>query len=117
MRDILYKKRESLKYRRKVISIIEHSEDTQCRTAVRKSFIYIVTRVDAVTEAVEKPEVYIRKTINSKQAEEKFWFRVKGCFYLTRDRFILKVDFCHTLHIDIVWKSKVFSPKKSVTLT
>jgi hypothetical protein len=117
MRDILYKKRESLKHRRKVISITEHSEDGQCRTAVRKSFIYIVTHADDVSKATGKPEVFIRKVIDNKRLEEKFCFRVKGCFYMTRDRFILKVEFCHTLHIDIVWKNKVFSPKKSVTLT
>ena len=117
MRDVLYKKKESLKYRRKMISIIEHSEDDQCKTAVRKNFVYIVTRVDGVEKSIEKPQVFIRKELNKKTQEEKFSFRVKGSFYMTRDRFIFKVDFCHTLRIDIVWKNKIFSPKKSVTLT
>lgn len=117
MKDILYKKRESLKHRRKMISIIEHTEDEKCRSAVHKSFVYIVTRADSVENTVAKPEIYIRKAFDTKLQEEKFSFRVKGCFYMARDRFIFKVDFCHTLRIDIVWKHKVFSPKKSVTLT
>lgn len=117
MKDILYKKKESLRNRRKMISIIEHSEDEQCRTAVHKSFVYIVTRADCLENNVERPEIFIRKAFDNKLLEEKFSFRVKGCFYMTKDRFIFKVEFCHTLRIDIVWKDKVFSPKKSVTLT
>jgi len=117
MRDILYKKRESLKHRRKLISITEHSEDQQCRTTVRKSFIYIVTQAETVAKDIGKPEVFIRKAFDTKTQEEKFAFRVKGSFYMTRERSMFKVEFCHTLRIDIVWKNKVFSPKKSVTLT
>ncbi len=117
MRDILYKKKESLKHRRKMVSIIEHAEDDQCRTSVHKSFVYLVNRADCIEKGIEKPEIFIRKVFDTKLQEERFSFRVKGCFYMTRDRFIYRVDFCHTLRIDIVWKNKVFSPKKSVTLT
>ncbi len=117
MRDILYKKKESLRHRRKMISIIEHSEDEQCRSAVHKSFVYIVTRADTIEKGIEKPEIFVRKNFNTKLQEERFAFRVKGCFYMSKDRFIFRVDFCHTLRVDIVWKNKAFSPKKSVTLT
>ncbi|MDZ4242793.1 MAG: hypothetical protein U1D99_08195, partial [Candidatus Omnitrophota bacterium] len=63
------------------------------------------------------PEVYIRKRFNTRTCEEQFSFRVKGHFYIAQERTQLKVDFCHTLRIHILWKSKLFSPKKPVTLT
>jgi hypothetical protein len=100
-----------------MISICEHSEDKECTTSIRKSFIYIVRSADHIQESFDKPEIYIRKIFDSKLPEEKFSFRVKGSFYMTRDQYLFKVDFCHLLKIDIVWKHKVFSPKKSPTLT
>jgi len=117
MREIAYRKKQSLKNRRKVISITENSEDNECKTMVRKSFVYILTEVKHVEDDLGKPEIFIRKSFNSKLKKEKFNFRVKGGFYMTQDRDVFKVDFCHTLNIHIDWKGKVFSPKKSATLT
>jgi hypothetical protein len=117
MRKICYKKRQSLKNRRKRISIHEVSEDKDCKTDVQKSFIYIVSRVSQVTGKTQNPEIFIRKAFDSRTRQEKFRFKVKGSFFLTRDRNLFKVDFCHTLYIAIIWKNKIFSPKKSVTLT
>jgi hypothetical protein len=117
MKEILYKKRQSLKYRRKIIAIDEHNEDNDCRTHVRKSFAYIVTMANPAEGALSAPEIHIKKNFDSKAQTEKFSFRVKGAFYMEKDRYVLKVNFCHTLKIDIYWKNKVFSPKKSATLT
>ena len=117
MREILYKKRQSLKNRRKMISISEHAEDTECLTHVHKNFIYMVTRVEAASPAMPQPQIYINKAFNTKSQQERFSFRVKGAFYMPRDRNIFRVDFCHILRIHITWKNKIFSPKKSVTLT
>jgi hypothetical protein len=117
MREILYKKRQSLKNRRKIISINEHNEDKECRTHIRKSFAYIVTMANPSDGALSEPEIFIKKHFDTKGQEEKFSFRVKGAFYMEKDRYVLRVDFCHTLKIDISWKNKVFSPKKSATLT
>lgn len=116
MRKILYKKRQSLKNRRKTICISEQAEDMECVTHVRKSFVYIVTRVDA-SGTVVQPQIFIKKAFDTRLQQEKFSFRVKGCFYMTKDRMIFRVDFCHLLKIHITWKNKIFSPKKSVTLT
>ena len=117
MRDILYKKRQSLKNHRKMISINEHSEDKECKTHVRKSFIYIVKGVAKVDGAVSQPDIYIKKFFDTKSGREDFSFRVKGAFFMTRGHGIFKIHFCHTLKINITWKNKVFSPNKSVTLT
>ena len=116
MRRILYRKMTSLQNRSKAISVSESSEDKECKTFVKKSFIYIVTpHIDADEQAFF-PDIFIKKSYNTRTREEKFSFRVKGLFYLNRDETIFRVDFCHTLHIHITWKPKVFSPK-SVILT
>lgn len=117
MRNITYKKKQSLEHRRKLISISENSEDKECKTYVRKSFIYILTKAEEMAENYNPPEVFIKKRFDTKSLNERFSFRVKGAFYLNKERNLFKVDFCHTLRINIVWKSKIFSPKKSVTLT
>ena len=116
MRNIVYKKKQSIEHRRKLISIAENSEDKECKTYVRKSFVYIVSKAETAGE-VNAPEIFIKKRFDTKSLVERFSFRVKGSFYLTREQSLFKVDFCHTLRINILWKSKIFSPKKSVTLT
>ena len=95
----------------------EFCEDQDCRTHVRKSFVYIVTGAHQGESPIENPQIYVKKFFDTKLQHEKFSFRVKGAFYMTKDRVIYRVDFCHTLKIDIHWKNKIFSPKKSVTLT
>ena len=117
MREILYKKKQSLKSRRKMISLSERAEDQECKTYVRKSFIYFVTKVTDLNQSLSQPEVFVKKSYNSKTKTETFSFRVKGNFYMTRDRVNLKVKFCHSLRINIFWKTQGISPKKSVTLT
>ena len=117
MKRLLYRKKQSLKRRRKAISNKEYSEDKECKTRGRKSFVQKVSRVNEVEQTDGKPEIFINKKFDKKSQQEEFSFRVKGTFFMTREQSILKVTFCHTLRIDIHWKSKVFSPKKSVTLT
>jgi len=117
MKDILYKKRQSLKNRHKVISISERSEDKDCKTHVRKSFAYMVSKTEPIDYGDGHPEIYIKKSFNSKTREERFSFKVKGFFFMNQRRSVLKVDFCHTLNIHIAWKKKAFSSNKSATLT
>jgi hypothetical protein len=117
MKTIEYKKRHSLKHRRKVISINENNEDQECKTHVHKSFVYVVAEILKMGEVLPAPQIYIRKKFNSKSQEESFSFKVKGAFYMNRGRSVFKVHFCHALRIQIVWKYKIFSPEKSATLT
>lgn len=110
MREILYKKMSTARDRRKLMSIIERSEDKSCKTFVRKNFIYIVTKESAM-EPLLDPEIQINKIRDSKAKVEKFSFRIKGVFYLTNEKCIAKVRFCHNLQIILSWKNKVAFPK------
>ena len=118
MREILYRKRQSVKNRQKRMSIRETSEEQDCKTTVRKHFVYLVTKEQNVEQNITPPRIDILKCLNTQKKEEKFNFRVKGYFYISREGNLFKVRFCHSLNICISWKSdKQFSPKKSVTLT
>jgi hypothetical protein len=115
MRDILHKTKEVLQGRGKTVIIREHAEDKECVSDVRKTFIYIAQEVD-IQEDTPTPQVHIAKSYDSLTRDEKFCFHVKGIFYVNRNRRLVKVGYCHTLRIRLHWKSKVSSPKKSVTM-
>src|SRR3989338_6576 len=117
MRQVFYRKRHSLKNRHKMMSICETYDEQDCKTSVRKYFIYVVSKEDNIDQNINPPRIDIKKYFNTKTREERFHFRVKGYFYISREAALLKVRFCHSLKISIVWKSKELSPKKSVTLT
>ena len=117
MREIAYRKKQSIRRRRKMISIYEHTKEKDCVTDVRKNFVYILSPVKTVSQTNQKPHIFIRKVLDNAARQEKFSFRVKGSFYMACERDIFRVDFCHTLRIGIVWSHKAFSPKKSATLT
>ena len=108
MREILFKNMTSLKRRKKTLSVSEHSEDKECQTFVKKSFIYLVSPQAQVDNALSVPVVYIRKHRNTKTQQESFCFRIKGYFYLAKDASFFKVRFCHCLKIHILWKTKQF---------
>ena len=117
MKKILFQKRIDLNKRQKKFSIFTKTEDRECKTRVRKGFTYYVDWAE-VSEPVSKPPlVFIRKTFDSKKGIERFSFHVKGYFYASHDRKMVRVRFHHTLDIEIKWKIKDFSPKKSASLT
>jgi hypothetical protein len=115
MRDILHKTTAVLKGRGKVITLREHAEEKECITDVRKNFIYISTEADHEEEQ-SVPQVHIAKSFDSVSQDEKFAFRVKGFFYVNHSRRLIKVAYCHTLRINLHWKVKSSSPKKTVTM-
>lgn len=117
MKEILFKKNSDIQKRTKTLSISHINEDKDCKTHVKKSFIYMVSKVEEVEDQIQPPQIFIRKTINNKTREEHFIFEVKGYFFMSHQRFLMKVRFHHTLVIDIFWKDKIFSPKKSAVLT
>ena len=117
MKDIMFRKVCDPGNGTKSISVSSHTEDKESDTLIKKSFLYHVRPAEAVDQTITPPEVYIRKTLDTKQAIETFHFQVVGCFYVTHNRMPMRVDFHHNLNIQIKWKSKVFSPKKSVALT
>ena len=117
MKQLTYKRRHSLKNHRKQFFIHEQNDEKDYKTLIRKSFIYKLTTVETAGEENTRPDIFIRKEINHATKEEKFVFRVKGFFFLKNADSILKVEFAHALKIEIFWKTEIFSPKKSETLT
>ena len=115
MRNILHKTKEILKGRGKSIIIHERSQDKECVTDVRKSFIYLAEEATCETD-VGKPQVHVKKSFDSLSRTERFAFRVKGFFFVNRNRRLSKINYSHTLKINLRWKSNVTSPKKSMTV-
>ena len=117
MKEVLF--RRILKPARhiKSLAMASVSEDKDSKTKIRKSFVYHVTHVDEVEKDAPAPQIHITKIFDSKNKIEKFHLVVKGSFFMTHNRFLVKVRFRHTLRIQIFWKTKDFSPKKSVALT
>jgi len=118
MKRVLYRKRMNLKKRLKTFSIYSRTEDHECKTQVRKGFAYAVdwAKEDPAPES-KAPLIFIRKVFDTKKGIETFSFHVKGYFYVNYNRELMRVRFNHTLDIEIRWKAKHFSPKKSVSLT
>jgi len=101
MREIAFKNLTSTVKRRKVISLIEKTEKEGYLISSQKSIVYIVTAVVSQIRDLPQPEYHICKTYDSKEKIEKFSLRVKGTSYIVQDGTFLKVDFCHSLRIEI----------------
>lgn len=117
MKKILFKKRIDINKRMKTFSIYSKTEDHECKTDVRKGFAYAVDVAKEARPQCKAPLVFIRKSFDTKKGIEGFSFHVKGHFYVTHNRTLMRVRFHHTLDIEIKWKVKNFSPKKSASLT
>ncbi len=117
MKEILYKKVMDPEQRIKNFSIKTTKDEKESKTEVEKAFSYHVVPVEKIEEEIAAPDIYVKKEINNKNKTEKFHLEVKGYFFMTKDRSVVKVCFHHRLHIQIQWKSKIFSPKKSEVLT
>ena len=115
MRDILHKTAAVLQGRGKVITLREHADENECVTDVRKNFIYVAVEAQGQEEQ-SIPQVHIAKSFDSVRGDEKFSFRVKGFFYVNHSRRLMKVAYCHTLRINLHWKIKATTPKKTVTM-
>lgn len=115
MRDILHKTKEMVGGRGKVILIAEHAEDKDCKTDIRKKFIYVAKEVDA-DAGTSVPQVHIEKSFDTKSRDEYFCMRVRGFFHIYRNRRLVKIGYCHILRIRLHWKTKKATPKKSVTM-
>ena len=111
MREILYKNLTSLKNKRRVIFVSEKTENKDVLTRIHKVFIYVVTKEVNTLEDLPAPVFCITKNYNTKTKEEKFSFRVKGIFYVSKNKRYLMIHFCHSLRVDISRKSKVYSSR------
>jgi len=115
MKQIFFKKMSDPQKRIKEVCINSEVEDKECKTKTQKGFVYRASKADKGDLTFESPEVNIQKSFDTNKNIEKFSLKVKGTFYITHQLEVLEVNFQHTLDIEIFWKTKVFSPKKSVT--
>lgn len=101
MREIAFKNLTSTAKRRKVISLIEKTQREGYLISSQKSIVYIISAATSQIRELSKPEYHICKSYDSKEKIEKFSLRVKGTSYLMKEGSFLKVDFCHSLRIEI----------------
>ena len=117
MKEVIFKKLSDIRKGTKSLTIHNKNEDEKSITNVKKTFLYLVTKEEAMEPHLEPPQIFIRKCFDSKANTERFSFRVKGSFYMTYNRLLLRVRFHHILKILVINKDKILSPKKSAVLT
>jgi len=117
MKTVLLKRNCDPKHGTKRLSILQKIDEKDCATKVYKSFRYHIVKAQKLEEDSPAPQVFVTKNFNTKTGVERFTFNVHGAFYISYKRQFLKVNFQHTLKIQIRWKTKIFSPKKSEILT
>ena len=117
MKKVFLKRGCNLKHGIKRFSILQKNEESDCSTKVYKNFNYQLRQPEQLEKLNDSPEIYITKNFDTKRGTERFSFSVHGAFYVNHDRKLYRVDFQHTLKIQIKWKDNIFSPKKSATLT
>ena len=104
MREILYKNLTSAKKGRRAISVCERSQSKDCSTRVQRTFVYVIRSGVLSRKELSQPVLHIVKTFNTKTRIERFYFRMKGIFYVIQNDRFLEVNFCHSLRIDVVPK-------------
>ena len=108
MKEISYRNLTSPKNRRRALSVSEKADNKEYFTHTQRIFIYVVEKEVSEAKNLAQPLFYILKLYDTKTHREKFYFRVKGFFYLVKGEKFLLVHFCHSLKIDILHKDKVF---------
>ena len=117
MKRVIFKNKKDYEKGTKELSLCQKIEDKDCITHIKKSFFYRVVEVSCALGVCEDPQIYIVKNIDSKKKIEQVDLKCVGSFYVTHQRNFLKVNFQHSLNIQIYWKTDIFSPKKSAILT
>ncbi|MBF0387157.1 MAG: hypothetical protein HQL20_04805 [Candidatus Omnitrophica bacterium] len=109
MKNVNYSKKELKGGRGRVVLVRESVPETDCDTSIRKSFVYLARTVDEIPAVTPAPEIRVVKAINSDAQREAFYMRVKGVVYFRQGRFMHKVDYLHTLAVQMLWKTHVLS--------
>lgn len=111
VKQVQHKTRVAFQNRVKITKIVENSEDKDCITSVKKTFVYVLTRVTDDTQALPEPQTRIRKSFDTKTRDEKFSFRIKGSIYVNHSRRLVKsIIVIHFVSI-CDGKQKFSSPK------
>jgi hypothetical protein len=102
MRDLVFKNLTSQDKRRKIIASAEISDKEGVRSIIRRHFICLVREVKV--NELQKPlsHLYVLKQRNTKEQEEKFFCRIKGCVFAVNKGRLLRILFMHTLKIHLL---------------
>jgi hypothetical protein len=109
MKNLIYSKKDLVQRCGRAVSVREVAADRECDTQTRKSFVYLVHRVDAVPQQVPAPNVRVIKAVDTRELKEFFFLRIKGTVYFKQGRFIHRVDYLHSLQVRMLWKDPVLS--------
>ena len=107
LREISYRSHKSLARGRRVLAVTERAENKFSFTHTRKVFIYQAEQLRDIATPLVEPEISIIKVCDTKTKREKYYFRVKGVFYIIGGRYPIRVNFCHSLLVEIVQKHKI----------
>ena len=102
MKEILYRNRTSTKNKRKIISLSERVQKGNALVHTHRMFIYVIVKEVESVGKLPAPVFSIIKNTNTKTKDERFLFRVKGVFYIIKEKGFLLVSFSHSLRIDIL---------------
>jgi hypothetical protein len=111
MKKVTYKKRDLARFKGRFVSIREFHPDADCDTNIAKNFVYLLSRADQLPEKAPTPTIQVTKKIDTAANTETFRLKVKGDIYISRGRFIYRVEYCHSLKVRLLWKIHVLSSK------
>lgn len=116
MKKILHKTSDRFNKRAKVIIVNEDSQDKECHTTIEKKFLYIMDPGHSRERDTEKPDITVKKSYDTVRNIERFHIKVKGTTSIEKNRQSYRVDFCHSLKINIDWNAKFLSPETSAAV-
>ncbi len=104
MKEILFRKHQSTKKRMRITSISERSEDKGNLTHTQKAFIYMIEPQKMMRNTIAAPEYFVTKYYHTKEKKEVVHFKIKGVFYVRQKTQFYKINYCHSLKIEVVEK-------------
>jgi hypothetical protein len=111
MKTVTYRKRDLARFKGRFVAIREVHPDADCDTNIAKNFIYLLSRVDQLPDKPPTPTINVIKRIDTAANTETFRLKVKGEIFISRGRFIYRVEYCHSLKVRLLWKIHVLSSK------
>lgn len=116
MKKVFYKKRDLFQKRVKIVQYSEKVEETDCVSHITKRFVYVLNPGVSHQQEGMKPDIQISKGYDSVHECEYFTLHVRGVTQIEQGRKTFRVDFAHSLKIEIDWKTKLLSPEQSATV-
>ena len=96
MKNVTYLKRDLSGNKGRVVSVRESLSTKECDSQIAKNYVYLVRSVDMIPEEIPSAQIYMDKKIETDTQKEGFRFKVKGAVYIKKNRFIYRVDYCHS---------------------